>query len=188
VIKLCIGLVVALVVGAAIGADDDAARSKPDAAVVQVGQVDCGPSGVDATVALAYNPDSVGKVAGAYLDVGFAEPLELPQADDELRKRLTGLMPPEYHLTLRAPTGRAGDRKLRLSLTTAEAGIPPQNAFKLRFDCPAGSRVRPNDVTCKIDQAADAAGLPLPDTLARQVRCTVARIEPLKATTATSQR
>jgi hypothetical protein len=47
--------------------------------------------------------------------------------------------------------------------------------------------VRSTDVTCKTDEVVDGAGLPMPEALARHVHCTVVRVEPLKATTATSQ-
>ena len=178
--KLYLGLVVVLVAGVVLGAGNEAAGSKPDAAASKEGKVDCGASGVNVTIALAYNRDSLGHVAGTYVDLAFAGALELPKkpTTDELRGRLTTLLGPEYHVT---PVGESGsERVIRLSLTTPELEFPTQDAFMLRFDCPAGSVVRSSDITCKTDKVADGSGLPMPETLARQVRCAVVRIEPSK--------
>jgi hypothetical protein len=177
-LRLHLGLTAALLAGVAIGAGDDAARSKQASAPPEEQQVACGASGVDVTIALAYNHNSLGKVAGTYMDLEFSTPLELPEESttDELHKRMTNLMPPEYRI---APSKLPESRKLRFALTTTEPGIPPQDALKVRFDCPAGSRIRSSDLTCRTDQVVDASGLPMADTLGRQVRCVVRRVEPL---------
>jgi hypothetical protein len=183
---LNIALAAALVAGAAIGAGDDAPRPKGASTAGQEEKVTCGASGVDVTVALAYDHNSIGKVAGAYVDLGFTAPLELPERASvgDLQARLTSLMGSEYRV---AATQRGGDRKLRVALTTAEPGIPPKDAFKMRFNCAVGSNVRPGDLTCRTDEIVEGTGLPMPEKLARQVGCKVVRIEPLNATTATSQ-
>jgi hypothetical protein len=176
----------AFVAGAAVGAGNDMARSKPGSPATHGEQVACGAAGIDVTVALAYDHNRVGKVAGTYVDLGFGPPLELPEQATvgDLQTRLTSLMPPEYRV---AATAHGGGRKLRLSLTTTEPGIPPREAFKLRFDCPVGSNVRLRDLTCKTGEVVDGTGLPMLESLASQVRCEVVRVEPLNATTATLQ-
>jgi len=184
--RACFGLVAVLVAGVVFGAGEEAVGSKPDAAAGKQEQVDCGASGVDVTIALAYNRDSLGHVAGTYVDLAFASPLELPKerTAERLHERVTSLLGPEFHITPVPKSG--GDRSIRFSLTTPEPELPPQDVFKLRFDCPTGSRIRPSDVTCTTDKVADGSGLPMPESLARQVRCTVSRVEPLKGTAATS--
>jgi hypothetical protein len=184
---LSIALAAALVAGAAIGAGDDAPRAKGASRTGQEEKVTCGASGVDVTVALAYDHNRIGKVAGTYVDLGFSAPLELPKQATvgELQARLTSLMASEYRI---AATERGGVQKLRVALTTTEPGIPPKDVFKVRFDCAVGSYVRQGDLTCKTEEVVEGTGLPMPESSARQVLCKVVRVEPLNATTATSQR
>jgi hypothetical protein len=175
---ILLGLVAAVVANVALGAGDEPARSKDAPPAPQAEPTTCGRSGgVDVTVALAYNRDNVGSVPAAQLDVGFREPLKLPKpvTPEQLRSRLTSLLSSEYRV---APTKPERAGTVRVALTTSETGIPPGNAFKLRFDCPNGSPVRPSDLTCTTGEVVDAAGLPMPDTLARQVRCLVVQIAP----------
>jgi hypothetical protein len=175
--KAYFGLVAVLVAGVVFGAGDEAVGSKPAATAGKQEQVDCGADGVDVTIALAYSRDSLGTVAGAYVDLTFATPLELPEqpTTEQLRGRLTTLLGPQYHVTPVSNSG--GQRTIRLSLTTPEPEFPTQDAFKLRFDCRAGSRIRPRDVTCKTE-VADGSAFRCRTRWPR-VRCTVVRIEPM---------
>src|SRR5262245_65625308 len=134
--KVYFGLVAVLVAGVVFGAGNEAVGSKPDAAAGKQTAVDCGISGVDVTIALAYNRDSLGQVAGTFVDLTFAAPLELPKerTAEGLHERVTSLLGPKFHVTPVAKSG--GDRGIRFSLTTPEPEIPPQDTFKLRFHCP----------------------------------------------------
>src|SRR5262245_14362076 len=123
--KAYFGLVAVLVAGAVFGAGEEAVGSKPDAAATKQ-QVDCGASGVDVTIALAYNRDSLGQVAGTFVDLTFAAPLELPKerTAEGLHDRVTSLLGPQFHVTPVAKSGK--DRAIRFSLTTPEPEIPSQ--------------------------------------------------------------
>jgi hypothetical protein len=169
-----------LVAGVAVGAADEAARSERGTAPPVEGAVACGARGVDVTVALAYDHNSLGTVAGAYLDLVFRDPLTLPDPPtaETLRPRLTSLMPPEHRLALPTHQPRG---TLRVAVTTSEPGIPPMNAFAMRFDCPEGTRAHLAGLTCRTEQVVDGAGLPMPEAMARQVGCVVARIAPAGA-------
>jgi hypothetical protein len=136
----------------------------------------CGTGGLDVTVTLSYDHDTLGKVAAAYLDLGFRDPLALPDpaTAEALRPRLTSLMPPEYRVAF---TKQEKPGVLRVTVTTSEPGIPPMRAFKMRFDCPKGARARLADISCTTEQVVDGAGLPMPETLARQVGCGVAQLD-----------
>lgn len=175
--RITFGLVAAFVASVAIGAGDEAARSKPNPVAPTREPVDCGAAGIDVTVALSYNRDNLGFVAATHADVDFREPLSLPQSatPEKLRSRLKSLLPSEHHVGL-AKDEKAG--RVRVTLTTSEAGIPPGNAFTLHFDCPAGSHVRPTDLTCTTGEVVDGAGLPMAEALARTVTCVVTQIAP----------
>jgi hypothetical protein len=162
-IPILFALGAALVASVALGAGDES--------------VTCGPRGIDVTVTLAYDRDDVGSVPGTHVDVGFREPLKLPQppTPEKLRSRVTSLLSSDYRV---APVKQDRAGVVRVALTTSEAGIPAANAFKLRFDCAAGSQVRRKDLSCTTGEVVDTAGLPMPDTLARQVRCLVVQLDP----------
>jgi hypothetical protein len=167
-----LGLAVILVAAAIAGAGDEPAKAPP----LETAPVVCGAGGVEASVALAYQLNAVGPVAATYVDLGFDPPLDLPSAAQELRSRLTSLLP--QGVNVGSPT-RQGKR-LRVALTTAEQGIQPANAFKMRFDCPAGSRIAPGAFSCSTAEVTAASGQPLDDALAREVRCVVFRLDPVR--------
>jgi len=165
-----LGLAALLVAGGAAGAGDEPARplSQAEPAV-------CGAGGIDVTVALVYELNTIGPVAGAYIDLGFKPPLDLPQAAEKLRPRLTSLLPPGAKVG--SPKREA--KRLRIALTTTEQGIQPAKVFKMRFDCPAGSRIQPSALSCATAEVVGASGEPMEEVLARDVRCVVVGLDPV---------
>jgi hypothetical protein len=169
-----LGLVVGFVARVALGAGPETGGSPPAPSAPP--PVACGAGGVELTVALAYDHNKLGKVAGAYLELQFRKPLAVPGTAPQLRSRFKSLMPSEYRVA--SPTQEAPG-KLRVALTTTEPGIPPMDAFKLRFDCPKGAEIGPDQVTCVTSQVVDGSGIPMDTTLASRVRCLVSKIEPV---------
>ena len=157
----------ALAVGVAAAAGEPA---KSKASLV------CAPGGVDVTVALAYDTNAGGMIAGALMDVGFQAPLALPQAPQELRHRLTSLLPPASAVR---PVNAEGGR-LRVAVTTTEQGIQATNAFRMRFDCSAGARIERDKLSCSTSEVVGASGQPLDEAMARDVRCQVVALDPVK--------
>jgi len=168
-----LGLAAVLVAGANVGAGDDPATSRPT--FTQAAPAACGGGGIEVTVALVYQTNTLGPVAATYIDLGFEPPLDLPQTPDELRPRLTSLLP--QGVKVGSPTRQA--KRLRVALTTAEQGIQPANAFKVRFDCPAGSRIAPSALSCATAEVISASGQPMEHTFAREVRCLVVGLDPV---------
>jgi len=140
------------------------------------GTIACGSGGLDVTVALAYDPNAGGPIAGTLVDLGFAPPLALPQSPQELRRRITSLLPPATGIR---PVSAEGGR-LRVALTTTEQGIQPAKAFRMRFDCTAGTRIEREKLSCGTSEVVGASGQPLDDAIAREVRCQVAALDPVK--------
>ena len=136
------------------------------------GPIACGPGGLDVTVALAYDPNAGGPIAGTLVDLGFEPPLALPQSPQELRRRITSLLPAAGVQPLSAERGR-----LRVALTTTEQGIQPAKAFRMRFDCSAGTRIEREKLSCSTSEVVGASGQPLDDAIAREVRCQVAALD-----------
>jgi len=165
------GIAALLVTGAAAGAGDE--RAAP---MSQAEPAVCGRGGIDVTVALAYELNTLGPVAGAYIDVGFKPPLDLPQTVEKLRPRLTSLPPPGSKVG--SPKREA--KRLRIALTTTEQGIQPGKVFKMRFDCPAGSRIQPSALSCATAEVVGASGEPMEEMLAREVRCLVVALDPVQ--------
>jgi hypothetical protein len=130
--------------------------------------VACVGGAMEATVVLAYDRVTIGDISATYLNVGFDGPLALPQQPQKLRARLTGIQPAT---TLGPPSVET--KRLRVALLTSERGFGPGPALKVRFDCPAGSRVASSGFTCVTSEVANAAGEPLAENLARDVRCLV---------------
>jgi hypothetical protein len=60
-----------------------------------------------------------------------------------------------------------------VALATTEQGIQPGKVFKVRFDCPAGSRINPSAFSCATSEVTSASGEPLQEMLARDVRCLI---------------
>ena len=135
----------------------------------------CGPGGLDVTVALAYDPNAGGPIAGTLVDLGFEPPLALPRSPRELRRRVTSLLPPATGIR---PVSADGGR-LRVALTTTEQGIQPAKAFRMRFDCSAGTRIEREKLSCSTSEVVGASGQPLDDAIAREVRCQVAALDPV---------
>ncbi len=135
--------------------------------------VACGAAGIEVIVGLAYDHNALGKVAAAHLELDYHPPLHLPggEASGQMGERLTGLLPSEYRVTL-AKSGKP--ERVRVALTTTEAGIPPRDVFRFRFDCAAGTQAKPTDLTCATGEVVDASGLPMAPELARKVTCFVA--------------
>ena len=153
----------ALVAGVTPGAADE--RAEPKGAGEQV---TCAGGGIDVTVALAYDRVTVGELSATYLSVGFEAPVALPHEMPKVRARLTSLEP----ATKLARPSVVGKR-LRVALISTERGFGPGDALKIRFDCPSGSRVAASDFSCATSEVANAAGEPLAEGLAREVRCLV---------------
>jgi len=139
------------------------------------GPIACGPGGLEVTVALAYDPNAGGPIAGTLVDLGYEPPLALPQAPQELRRRITSLLPAAGVRPLSAERGR-----LRVALTTTEQGIQPAKAFRMRFDCGTGARIEREKLSCSTSEVVGASGQPLDDAIAREVRCQVAALDPVK--------
>jgi hypothetical protein len=140
------------------------------------GPLACGPGGLDVTVALAYDPNTGGPIAATLMDVGFGPPLALPATPQELRRRVTSLLPPA---TAVRPLSADGGR-LRVALTTTEQGIQPAKAFRLRFDCTAGAPIDRDKLSCSTSEVVGASGQPLDDAIAHEVRCQVDALDPVK--------
>jgi len=168
------GLSVLLVAAAAARAGDEPA--KPTPTFSQAAPAVCGGRGIEATVALVYQLNTLGPVAGAYIDLGFKPPLDLPKAANELRPRLTSLLPQGA----KVGSPKWEGKRLRIALTTTEQGIQPATAFKMRFDCPAGSRIQPSALTCATAEVVGASGEPMEETLAREVRCLIVALDPVR--------
>jgi hypothetical protein len=171
-------LVTTLVAGVASGAGDEPSHSKQPLAAPD-GRVACTAAGIDVTVRLAYDVNRVGLVSAAYVDLGFSAPLALPpdSTADQLRGRMKVLMASPHRI---APPVKRGS-SIRVAVTTTEPGIPLEDLFRFRFDCAAGAHVRSRDLGCTTAEVGDTAGLPMPEILARNVRCTVSRLEPAEA-------
>lgn len=174
--RVLFGVAAVLVASVAIGAGDEAAHSKPgDIPAIEAGT--CGPGGIDVTVALAYNRDTVGMIAAAHVDLGVRKPLGFPDdAPEKRRARLKSLLGSEYHVNM--ATQEKPD-KVRVTLTTTEPGFASGNVFTLRFDCTAGSQIRPGEISCSTSEVVDGAGMPMDATLAKKVGCVVAQLEPV---------
>jgi len=168
-----IGLSVVLVASSAGAAGDAATESKPKAAKTADAVPPCGSAGVDVTIALAYNRREIGPVAGTYVEVGFGPPLALPADAKELRSRLTSLMPPPH--STGSPELRSG--QVRVPLTTTEQSIDPGKVVRIRFDCPPGTRVAPESLSCATTEVVSGSGQMLEAALAHGVRCTVAGLD-----------
>jgi hypothetical protein len=130
--------------------------------------VACTDGAIEATVVLAYDRVTIGDVSATYVNVNFEAPLVLPREPQKLRARLTSLEP----ATKLGPTTVDGKR-LRVALLTTERGFGPGQALRIRFDCPGGSRVATSGFACVTGEVANAAGEPLAESLARDVRCVV---------------
>jgi hypothetical protein len=159
-----------------MGAAGQAAGSAPRSSAHEAAVVVCGRGGVDVTVALGYDAVSIGPIAATYFDLAFEPPLQLPQTAERLRPRLTSLLPQGAKV---GPPTLKGNR-LRIPMTTAEQGVQPANAFTMRFDCPAGSRVPPSSLSCTTTEVVGASGQPLDDALAHEVRCVVVEVDPVR--------
>lgn len=130
--------------------------------------VACADGAIEATVALAYDRVTIGDISATYLNVGFEAPLALPREAQKLRARLTTLQP-----ATKLGASSVEGKRLRVALLTAERGFGPGQSVKIRFDCPTGSRVATSGLSCLTDEVANAAGEPLAESLARDVRCLV---------------
>jgi hypothetical protein len=168
-----VGLLVALVASGAGAAGDAATKRKPKAARTADAVPTCGSAGVDVTIALAYHRRVIGPVAGTYVEVGFGPPLTLPADPKELRSRLTSLMPPPH--STGSPELRSG--QVRVALTTTEQSIDPGKVLRIRFDCPEGTRVAPESLSCTTTEVVSGSGQMLEAELAHGVRCTVAGLD-----------
>jgi hypothetical protein len=169
-----LGLVAALAAGVTLGAGGEPATSQGSQTPPR-GPVACGRGGIDVTVALAYDSQVVGDIAGTYADLRWSPPLELPRSAEKLHARLTSLLPSGAKLG----TPKLGAGTLRVPLTTEGKGIPPANAFGIRYDCPVGSHVRPSALSCATAGVVSASGQPLDESLARTVRCLVVALDPV---------
>lgn len=113
----------------------------------------CGTTGVDATVRVPYD-DRV-PLAAIKLTVGYPAFLGIPGTGlDTDATRVTDL------------TGVGGlfipndqDGTIIVTKSAAPATIPAGDFVRLRFDCPQGSPIRPQDLACMVVEAADRNGL-----------------------------
>jgi hypothetical protein len=175
-------LLTLLVAGVAFGAGDEKsppAKPAPKQAIAPDTAVGCTGGGVDVTVRLDYDPNRVGLISASYIDLGYAAPLALP-ADApaaDLRSRLKSLLDPHYRVG--PPVNRGSS--IRVPVTTTEPGIPADDLFTMRFDCPAGAQVRARDLACRTAELGDSAGQPMAEKLAPLVRCSVSNVAPAAA-------
>src|SRR6476661_2389051 len=119
-----LGLAAVLVAGASFGAGGGPATSPPRP-LTPAAPAACGKGGIEVTVALAYDIDTLGPIAGTYVDLGFRPPLDLPQAAEKLRARVTSVLP---GVKVASPV-RQSDH-LRVAATTTEQRIQPEPLFK----------------------------------------------------------
>ena len=50
----------------------------------------------------------------------------------------------------------------------------------MRFDCSAGARIERDKISCSTSEVDGASGQPLDEALAREVRCQVVELDPVK--------
>ena len=99
----------------------------------------------------------------------FRTPLSLPGETQELRDRVTTLLPQGTRVGPPTPESR----RLRVALASSVQPIPPGDAVKIRFDCPTGSRIEPGALSCQTAEVTGPSGEPLHDDLTRAFRCIV---------------
>lgn len=142
------------------------------------GSVTCGAKGVEATVTLAYEARVVGDVTGAFLLLGYDPPLGIPGSatDESARERTRSLRGPAVRLTAvdEDSDGDGREDRVRILLTATEGGLRGGEVARVRFDCPAGTRLPASALRCSTDQISDEAGNLLRPEQARLVTCSAA--------------
>jgi cysteine-rich repeat protein len=154
----------------------------------------CAGGALVATVSFFYEPRVTGALGGAFLDVAYKPPLEIPGTgtDRTVRDRLTSLVTvPAVGVRLRDCDAENctpyldGTNPVRASLLLTDnsgsspAQLPTGQIAKIRFDCPDGTLVRVRDLPCRLDQVSDGNMVFPPERLEEEgIRCVVETLEP----------
>ncbi len=139
--------------------------------------VACGPTGLDVTATLVYEPRIVGDILGLFMEVDYPAPLGLPGTGtaSSVRQRFTNLIGTPYRFLASDvdSDGDGVDDRARTLVSSSSVAIPAAAIERIRFDCPQGTVISPADLSCGLDQLTDATGQLLAPEVAALVTCTL---------------
>ncbi len=174
--------------------DDGNATPDDGCTDCEIDGTECAGNAIVATVSFSYEPRITGALGGAFLELAYVPPLELPGTGVEraVRERLTNLVvQPGVGVRLRdCDAGNCsayadGTNPVRASILLTDnsgatpAQLPTGQIAKIRFDCPDGTLVRVRDLPCRLDQVSDGNMIFPPERLEQEnIRCVVDALEP----------
>lgn len=136
--------------------------------------VSCGPSGLDVTAILVYEPRITGDVFAMFMLVNYPTSVSIPGTGtaSTARARFTNLLGTQYRLVPSDvdSNGDTVDDQGRTLVSSSTAGIPPAPVERIRFDC-AGPTVTTAGFSCVIDQPSDSSGQIFPPEVADLITC-----------------
>jgi cysteine-rich repeat protein len=146
------------------------------------GPVLCGPNGLTARMALAYDEAILGGVSATRLELSYPVAVGIPGTGfaSTVRDRVTTPLSAEFNF-LRSDVDADADGIddfVRAVIRAPVVGsIDPQVVVRVQFDCAPGTPVLPAALPCTIPELIMLDGSPFPDEL-RQLASCVVTLEP----------
>jgi len=125
-----------------------------------------------------YPLQTLGGLSAILLKLNYVPPVALPGTGTEstVRMRLLSLAGTGSTLSGINDKDTNADTvedQIQASVRKTQNSIDPGPAFRVRFDCPAGTNVTLSAFSCSQEQATDLSGSPFVPELATLIQCVV---------------